>query len=91
MPDEVFLAVRVDGPSELAVGRPAVWKVVPKDDRVKIELKSAPAGATLDGNRLTWTPGESGVGGHTLVLSYGGGGLTNKCPTVRFPKTSVNR
>jgi hypothetical protein len=90
VPDEPFVAVRVEGPTELAVGRPTTWKVVPKDDRVKVELKSGPTGAALDGQRLTWTPGEANVGNHAMVLSYGNGGVTKTRElTVQVRRPSI--
>jgi hypothetical protein len=72
LPPEPLLAVQVEGTREGAVGQQLALRLTPRDPVVKIEMTSGPRGAEVKDNRLTWTPDESQVGSHRVVLRISG-------------------
>ena len=78
LPSGPALAARVGGPRTLRIGEPATLRVTPADPAVRVTLADAPAGATLEGDQLTWTPAGTDVGPQRLVLSLTAPGVAGE-------------
>ena len=66
--DEPFLAVTIEGSTEIATGRPHVLNLTTGSPKVKLKLTEGPKGMSLDGGKLTWTPADDQVGTHKVRL-----------------------
>ncbi|HUW56103.1 MAG TPA: hypothetical protein VMZ92_05670 [Planctomycetota bacterium] len=66
--DEPLLVAEIDAPSLLRVGQPGEITVKPVDRRARVSIKDPPAGMSLAGDRITWTPSSSQVGHTSVVL-----------------------
>src|SRR6185295_277837 len=68
LPDEVWIAERVNPPAVVGLGSETRIPVEKVDARIAIELKSGPPGMRLEGGALVWTPSDEQVGRHTAKL-----------------------
>ena len=101
VPDEPFLAARVEGSLEFAVGKPREVRITPAAGVTIVELVNPPEGMKLAGNTLTWTPGESAVGVQPFTLRISAGaaertvtysaGVTRASIPIPFPPVPSGR
>lgn len=73
VPDEPFLVCKVKAPDTLFVGHKATLAITPIDKRCKIRLQKGPAGMSLKGGKLIWTPTAAQVGAVKVVLQLSAG------------------
>lgn len=71
--EEMPLVLDVRGPKLVDIDSPAIWKLNPRDPRIKVELGSAPEGMKLSAGQLAWTPSANQVGAHRVALRLSAG------------------
>ena len=85
--DIPVLTATVDQPYTYTVGT-----VDSEGDTISIDLLQAPAGMTITGDTLTWTPTASDIGHHNIAIQIddGRGGTANQEFTVLVPSGLAN-
>lgn len=89
-PKEPFLFATVEGRRQLAVGKAATLSVKAMDSSAKLELVDAPKGMALQGNTLSWTPGDGDVGEVSASIRLSKGELEKRQDlTLRVSREAI--